>query len=304
VRSSRTAFSNSGGGELLYLFPADLLQKLRREHTGLGRHHFGIAAQMVSNLKRAENGVSLRQGANGGTRMQLLTPVVLTVIASVLVCNAQAPYTPRGTRAVPSPTGRIELTNLEIGNQVSTLDQLVHGSELIIDGTVQGVLSSVLRVQNDPASVSTNSEIAVNEVLRGELPFGKQTVVLGQMGGAVEGYDIVVPEDPLVRKGDRYILFLERAKLDRPENKLGVPRYLALGYWSGKVKISDQGTIQFLPASAEELHSFDGWTVAAFKAAVKERIKWSFGPPPQPPKVNPGLPPTGVHIPPTGPPKP
>ena len=229
--------------------------------------------------------------------MHLSISVVLSVIAGVIACNAQAPYTSRPRPLAPNPTGRVELTNLEIANQVSTLDQLVQGSDLIIDGTVHGVLSSMLRVQDDPASVSTNSEIIVNEVLRGELPAGARTVVLGQMGGAAGGDEVVVPEDPLVQKGDRYILFLQRGTLDRPE------RYLALGYWSGKVKVDDQGTVQFLPATAEELHSFDGWTVAAFVTAVKERIQRSFGPRPQPPKENPGPPPLGVPVPPTGPPK-
>jgi hypothetical protein len=239
-----------------------------------------------------------------GTKMNFLTRVALSVIASVIACNAQAPYSSTTRAHAPNPTGRYELTNLNIANQVATLDQLVQGSDLIIDGTVHGVLSSPLRRPDDPASVETNSEIVVNEVLRGELPAGTQSVVLAQMGGAAGGYEIAVPDDPLVQPGDRYILFLERQRREVPENNLGVPRYWALGYWSGKVKISEQGTIQFLPATAEELHSFDGWSVATFVATVKQRIKRSFGPSPVPPVGNPGPPPPGVPIPPTGPPRP
>jgi hypothetical protein len=231
--------------------------------------------------------------------MNVLTRVVLSVIVSVIACNAQAPYS-KTKPLLPNPTGRYEVTNINIANQVGTLDQLVRGSDLIIDGTVHGVLSSPLLRPDDPASIQTNSQIVVNEVLRGELPAGSPMVVLAQMGGAGGGYEIAVPDDPLVQPGDRYILFLRRARRDGPENSLGVPRYWALGYWSGKVKISRQGTIQFLPASAEELHSFDGWSVSAFVAAVKERIRTPFGPRGGTPVP---LPP-GVPIPPTGPPKP
>ncbi len=233
------------------------------------------------------------------TRMNFLTRVVLSVMASVIACHAQAPSGSRTPR-VPNPTRRYELGNIGVEGQPATLDQLVQNSDLIIDGTVHGVLSSLLRVPDDPTSVETNSQIIVNEVLRGELP---STVVLAQPGGAVGGYEVAVPDDPLVQPGEQYILFLQRARLNRPENNLGIPRYWALGYWSGKVRISDQGTIQFLPAAAEELHSFDGWSVPAFVATVKEHIKWSFGPPPYTPVVNPGPPPPGVPIPPTGPPQ-
>ncbi len=236
--------------------------------------------------------------------MNFLTRVVLSVIASVIACNAQAPYSSTTRPHAPNPTGRYELRNLYVEGQAATLDQLVQNADLIIDGTVHGVLSSPLRVPDDPTSVQTNSQIIVNEALRGELPAGTPTVVLAQPGGTAGGYEVAVPDDPLVQPGDRYILFLERERRAAPGNNLGVPRYWAVGYWSGKVKISEQGTIQFLPASAEELHSFDGWSVPTFVAAVKERIKRSFGPPPRTPVGNPGPPPPGAPIPPTGPPRP
>ncbi len=234
--------------------------------------------------------------------MNFFTRIVLSVIASVIACNAQAPYSSRTPR-VPIPTGRYELRNICVEGQAATLDQLVQNSDLIIDGTVHGALSSPLRVPDDPTSVETNSQIIVNEVLWGELPAGTSSVILAQPGGAVGGYEVAVPDDPLVQPGERYILFLQRATLNRPENYLGVPRYWALGYWSGKVKISEQGTIQFLPAATEELHSFDGWSVPAFVATIRERIKRSFGPPPYTHVVNPGPPPPGAPIPPTGPPQ-
>jgi hypothetical protein len=233
-----------------------------------------------------------------GAKMSVLTRVVLGVIVGVIACNAQAPYRRRGPLP-PNPTGRYEISNINIANQVGTLDQLVRASDLIIDGTVHGVLSSPLLRPDDPASIETNSQIIVNEVLRGESPGGSPMVVLAQKGGAAVGYEIVVPDDPLVQPGDRYILFLQRARRG-PENKLGVPRYWAVGFWSGKVKISEQGTIQFLPASAEELHSYDGWSVSTFVAAVNERIEPPFGPR----GGNPRPLPPGVPIPPTGPPIP
>jgi hypothetical protein len=229
--------------------------------------------------------------------MKVLTRVVLSVIVSVIACNAQAPYG-RRRPVPPNPTGRYEITNISIANQVGTLDQLVRASDLIIDGTVHGVLSSSLRIPDDPGSIQTNSQIIVNDVLRGELPGASPNVVLVQMGGAALGYEIAVPDDPLVQRGDRYIFFLQRERR-APQNSVGVLRYYAVGYWSGKVKISEKGTIQFLPASAEELHSYDGWSVSAFVAAVNELIK-----PPGPRGGTPVPLPSDVPTPPTGPPRP
>ncbi len=227
---------------------------------------------------------------------------MITTIVVVLACNAQErPYQSDN----PIKPRRYEIRNPDFVGRNPSFDQLFYWSDLIIDGTVDEVLPSVTRGTPSSSSIigsmQTQSLVSVKGVFRGELPAGTRTVALVQAGGTSEGYEVVVPDDPLVKPGERYILFLMKDRQE-PANDLGVPRFWAAGYWSGMVKVTDEGTIQFLPAARAALHSFDGSNVAAFVAVVKQRIKELFEPPPPlPPGFIPGPPPPGVPLPPGAP---
>jgi hypothetical protein len=81
---------------------------------------------------------------------------------------------------------------------------------------------------------------------------------------------LAVKDDPLVKSGEQYILFLHRDDRKVP-NSTGIPRYEALGVWS-EVPIVN-GKIYFPPPAHVALHKYDGMDLTAFVATLQDMIE-------------------------------
>jgi hypothetical protein len=130
---------------------------------------------------------------------------------------------------------------------------LIQLSEVILVGTVVNVLPATRLDTAHLDLIETASLISVNEVLLGTLAPGTKTISISQLGGRVEPCTLRVPEDPLFKLGEDYILFLLQNRRTNPPNTTGAPRCTPLGVWSGKAKVTD-GKIQFLPRVSQGLH--------------------------------------------------
>ncbi len=164
------------------------------------------------------------------------------------------------------------------GEGVASLGQLVTMSRLIVDGTVAAVLPAI-HSGPDNETVETHSRVLISEVLLHlELgadgltrlvqtpPAGSYTILLAQWGGKAAWR-----EDPLVKQGERYILFLTPDDRTEPPNTSRLPRYHAVGVWSGKVKV-ENGKVRILPSAAPSLREYDNTDLAAFIAVVRQWI--------------------------------
>ena len=87
----------------------------------------------------------------------------------------------------------------------------------------------------------------------------------------MEPCGLVIPDNPLFKEGEEYVLFLAADKRNVPPNTSGSPRYSTVGAWSGKAKIVN-GKIEFLPAAHKRLHQYDNSDASAFIELVKQRI--------------------------------
>lgn len=112
--------------------------------------------------------------------------------------------------------------------------------------------------------------ISVSSVLGGKPP-GVGTIQLEQFGGKAGKWDISVPDEPLVRPGERYILFLNLDTRKEPPNTVAVARYYIVGVWSGKVSVQE-GKVHFLPRASEQLHTHDNQDVSSFIADVRAEV--------------------------------
>jgi hypothetical protein len=151
----------------------------------------------------------------------------------------------------------------------TSLDALVKVSDLIVVGTVSKLMPAVAPLPDHLQSIHTDSLITVDNVLRGSLPANTTTIAISQMGGTVPPCTLKVPDDPLVKPNERYILFLRADSRTVPANTTGVPRYGVVGLWSGKVQVIN-GTVQFLPKANARLHKYDNTSVADFITAIRE----------------------------------
>jgi hypothetical protein len=225
--------------------------------------------------------------------MKLLLMAMIGIIIVVISCNAQINYQP-----VPLPPGKYRLSEVTLVGVVANFDQLIRRSTLIIDGTVSKALGSQRINLDAPTSLETYSSVSVDKVIRGELPKGQTSIAIAEPGGNLLGYEVVITKHPLVKSGDRYILFLKPYERKGFVNNLQLPLYSIIGSWAGKAQVTEKGTIQFLPATALALHSFDGLDVEQFVAKLTERIKYLY--PPRPIldlKELPGPPPPDRHYP-------
>jgi hypothetical protein len=230
--------------------------------------------------------------------------VMISIIIASICCNAQSNYQPIPRE--PKPPGRyvIDDQGVFIGAPPSSLDQIIMGSTLIIDGKVDKVLPSIRsRGPNAPTSLETYSIISVNKVLKGKLLEGQQSVAITEPGGNAEGYEVVFTKRPLVQLGNRCILFLILDDRNNTvKNDLGMPLYTLAG--SCKAEATENGTVQYPPVVATALKSYDGANIETFIADLTERINTIYKRlTPSSLPANTGPLPPGTPMPPTGPPK-
>jgi hypothetical protein len=127
--------------------------------------------------------------------------------------------------------------------------------------------------QNHPSHIETQSLISIEQLLFGSLPVNANTIGLAQIGGKVPPFDLSVAGDPVVQKGEQYVLFLMRDDRSLPKNTLGTARYSTYGVGTGKVKITD-GKVQFsCSTSSPQLKKYDNTDVVAFINVLRDMIR-------------------------------
>jgi hypothetical protein len=153
-----------------------------------------------------------------------------------------------------------------------TLQDLVALSDLIVLGSVSNVQAAVLVTPDRLNLTQTDSEVVVRQLLSGALAPSIGSILVTQTGGKVGHCSIVVPDDPLVKFNEDYVLFLKVDNRDYPPKAVSLPRYAVVGVWSGKVKIVD-GKVEFAAAANPTFRQYDKTDVNSFVALVQRTIK-------------------------------
>lgn len=193
----------------------------------------------------------------------LLALLMLAAVSTAQQRGSMSDQVPQGKMIVmPTPTA-----------QAASLEQLIKMSPLIVYGTVASVPPSVQLGENQRhPSVETHSLFAVDTVLKGAVLNNSGIIVLAQSGGRSGELEVIVPDDPLVKESERYILFLMRDENEKTRpNISGIPRYCAVGIWSGKVRVVN-GKIAFQPSAHARLHEYDNLDLATFTQLIKNMI--------------------------------
>lgn len=195
---------------------------------------------------------------------------IVGLLLGTTVATAQIQNRPPDATLNPCPGGTTTVELDPVGG-TPTLNGLVQMSELVIVGTVVNVLPAFSPSVDHLDTVKTESLVAVEQLLYGSLPLGTKTILLSQLGGRTGVCALVVPDDPLVKNGERYVLFLRADNQTEPPNTSGSPRYFAAGVWSGKAKIVN-GKMQFLPRAHADLRKYGNTDANAFIETLKGKI--------------------------------
>ena len=223
--------------------------------------------------------------------MYLDLRAVAGMMFSVVVVSAQSLPSGRDGGLRPYPANGRVIVHAHPRDEVANLETLVAMSKLIVEGTVvstERVIDTSLN--SDVPEVETHSAFVVNKVLSGRLPGGKTTILLAQQGGKVGKWDVIPEDDPLVKSGERYILFLAPDERKHPSNPSGTPRLYTVGAYAGRVTL-ESGKILFLPAADSRLRRLNGTEEAAFIKIIDDEVHHRVMPPSRGNQIpHPGLP--------------
>ena len=192
----------------------------------------------------------------------------------LIVSPATSQIMPAGKSAIEngfaSVPGRRVVLDLNPNEPVTSLDQLIRMSQLIVEGTVTSNLPAFNRNAAVPDAIETDSVVLIASTLYSKHETYRE-ILVAQEGGAFGGWEEVVTQDPLVTPGERYILFLAPDHRKVPANTSGIPRYYVIGIWAGRIKLENQ-RIRFQAAANQTLHENDDADETMFLTKLKDRI--------------------------------
>jgi len=193
-----------------------------------------------------------------------MLPLLLASLVFAYAMSAQT-TTPHETPCTGS--------GLEVdGERPSSLQGMVYGSDVILIGTVAQVLPAEYAdpTRQPPGVIFTQSIMSVDQVLFGSVGNTGRLALL-QMGGKIPPYNDSVAGEPIVKSGERYVLFLRRVNSKLPINNSGLDRFMSAGIGDGMVKVLD-GKVQISCAATPELKKYNNTEFAAFVSTVRNII--------------------------------
>lgn len=167
------------------------------------------------------------------------------------------------------PSGKATISGADLVTEPGNLDSLIYGADLVVRGTVQKVLPSFNPDPDNATNIWTESVISIKDTLRGTLRAAN--VAVEQQGGKTQFCEEVDSQDPLMKVGEQYVLFLVKEKRTAIPKPSGLPLYAAFGVWAGKPRIVDQ-KITFLPEAHKDLHVYDGTNATEFITLIRQRM--------------------------------
>jgi len=203
-------------------------------------------------------------------RLHILFPALLVLLITASKGIAQTGDRPgKGLDVNPCPGGggTAEIDTIT----VPSLDRLALMSDLIVTGNVVSAFPAINIDAGHAELIETDSLVSVTETLWGTLPSNGHTILLFQLGGKAGPCTTVVPDDPLIKPGEQYVLFLRLDKRKDIPNTSGAQRYSPVGVWSGKAKVASR-KIQFPLRAHAALHQYDNTDAAVFLQILKQRI--------------------------------
>jgi len=112
-----------------------------------------------------------------------------------------------------------------------TTEYLTRSSDLVVSGDVE---SATAKWSDDGKTIFTTAIVVVTEVIKGQP--GSQKVDVEYPGGEVGDIGLRVSDEPVMKKGEKVVLFLKRGIKPIEKNK-----YKLVGKGQGKYSIGSDG---------------------------------------------------------------
>jgi len=197
----------------------------------------------------------------------------IAIYLALCAITAVAQTSGRRQPGDPMPAGHVIMHVSRMQAPKSLLD-LIRMSQLVVDGTISGRLPVINTGKtNDHPMFETHSVVAVNSIVSASLPKNAAQILLAELGGHWDKWDMEVAGDSLVSPSERYILFLnpDDGRNEVP-NSSGLPRYAVTGVWSGKIKVTN-GVVIVSASLQDELHTYNNSPADTFLETLREKIR-------------------------------
>jgi hypothetical protein len=171
-----------------------------------------------------------------------------------------------GMRPSLPTTGKIEI-RLSPARAIGNLDTLIRASSLVFEGTVLTTLESVQRDPKIAHSIETPVVMAVDQLLKGVPGDGKRVITVNQPGGTRGSLEVSAPEAPVMKPGEKYILFVQQVQTQLEPST----SYYISGGWAGLVKVMDNAVL-LSPRNSDELRAYNGKSREMFLKDVDDRL--------------------------------
>lgn len=109
-----------------------------------------------------------------------------------------------------------------------TLEDLIWGADLIIEGTVNSIQETQLENQIEnifPGNIYTDYKIAVSKILKSNSSFADQSVIIKHLGGTYQGKTQMMKEDEPYLVGQKVLLFLRDISMFPGQVHAGEKKY-------------------------------------------------------------------------------
>lgn len=170
-------------------------------------------------------------------RKIILNPVCFMLGFVIVLLGCAKPPTP-----VPSPiqsaSRNDDVVHVSASRDSYTLDELVRGSDLIVEGTVVSIQET--RAVGEFAY--TDFQVDISQVLKSYPDFADKSIIVTQMGGAYQGRTQVIEGDDLFQVGDAVFLFLNDISDDPVNTSRGQTKYIVM-MEGGRFQIKSDGTL-------------------------------------------------------------
>jgi hypothetical protein len=170
--------------------------------------------------------------------MRVVTGSV-AVVTAVSIAQVNPQVSPPCSRRTPSSSARpVEGTVQTLVEPLfvpASLEELVKYADVVIDGSVETVLSPRVRRADKPASLETDVVISIDEIVKGTAAWKSlKKAIVSQPGGKLGNLEVVTPQITRLQEGVRYILFLNSDTRFILPDYNGLPHFVITGIWTGQ----------------------------------------------------------------------
>ncbi len=156
----------------------------------------------------------------------------------------------------------------------NTLDGLVWGADLIIEGTITGIQETRLenRIENISfGDIYTDYKVDVSKILKSYPGFADRSVVIKHFGGTYQGKTQMTEEDEPYQIGQKVVLFLKNITMFPGQTRPGETKYSVM-MPGGRFHVKQDGKLDTPTTKLQVADTYRGKDISSLEKDIQTRL--------------------------------